>query len=301
LVYPNRMLDLQTPRRATAASTMSCVATWADGPEYAPIERPFAFQNPDAPPLKIAAPYPQMAALAPKSRPVFDSPEKPVAPLSTLLPAREEPRDPQEPFAVVSTTMTTDSAWGAAHWAAPTSPAGARAAVSVPPPGAHYPRPDQPLVVQSGNSPTPGNFPAPGSPSWWGPGPPARQPRPTIPVTARAVLDAATPGLCICLLIGGLVYIFSPIVLWIGIGLLARVKVAKDEVRRTYRLGIVALAVIGFLGTFIVDTGLGDWWRFVATWGLVICWGLLVSTLILVYRRLKSNSAPPAPYRSRWR
>ena len=120
-------------------------------------------------------------------------------------------------------------------------------------------------------------------------------------MTARAVLDAATPGLCICLLIGGLVYVFSPIVLWIGVGLLARVKVAKDEVRRAYKFGLVALAAIGFLGTFIVDTGLGDWWRFVATWGLVICWGLLASTLILVYRRLKSNSAPPPTDRSRWR
>jgi hypothetical protein len=297
------MLDSQTPQRPPAASTMSCVATWEDGPEYAPIERPSAFQNPDAAPLKIAAPYPQMAAWAPKGRPVFDSPEKPVAPLSTLLPAREEPRDPQEPFAVVSSTMTSDSAWGAVHWASPTSqPAGARAAGgSTPPPGARYPSPEQPMVVQSGNSPTPGNFPTPGTPSWWGPGPPARQPRPTSPVTARAVLDAATPGLCICLLIGGLVYVFSPIVLWIGVGLLARVKVAKDEVRRAYKFGLVALAAIGFLGTFIVDTGLGDWWRFVATWGLVICWGLLASTLILVYRRLKSNSAPPPTDRSRWR
>ena len=53
--------------------------------------------------------------------------------------------------------------------------------------------------------------------------------------------------------------------------------------------------------TFTIDTGLGDWWQFVATWGLVICWGLLVSTLILVYRRLKSNSAPPPTNRSRWR
>jgi hypothetical protein len=282
---------------------MNCVATWEDGPEYAPIERPSDFQNPDAPPLKIAAPYPQMAAWAPKSRPVFDSPEKPVASLSALLPAREEPRDPEQPFDVVSTTMTSDSAWGAVHWASPTSqPAGPPAAGGfTPPPGAPYPRPEQPLVVQTDNSPTPGSFPAHGTPSWWGPGPPVRQPQSPNPVTARAVLDAATPGLCICLLIGGLVYVLSPIVLWIGVALLARVKVAKDEVRRAYKFGIVALAVIGFLGTFVVDTGLGDWWGFVATWGLVICWGLLVSTLVLVYRRLKSNSAPPPTNRSPWR
>jgi hypothetical protein len=276
---------------------MNCMATWEDGPEYAPIERPFDFQNPDAPPLKIAAPYPQMAAWAPKNRPVFDSPEKPVAPLSTLLPAREEPRDPQQPFAVVSSAMTSDSAWGAVHWAPPTSqPAGPLTEGGLTH-GARYAGPHQALVVQTGNRSTPGNFPAPGTPGWWGPGPPGHQPRPTTPVTARAVLDAATPGLCICLLIGGLVYVFSPIVLWIGVGLLARVKVAKDEVRRAYKVGIVALAVFGFLGTFIVDTGLGDWWRFVATWGLVICWGLLASTLILVYRRLKSDSPPTY----RWR
>jgi hypothetical protein len=282
---------------------MSCVATWEDGPEYAPIERPSDFQNPDAPPLKRAAPHAQMAAWAPKSRPVFDSPQKPVAALSALLPAREEPRDPEQPFDVVSTTMTSDSAWGAVHWASPTrQPARPPAADGFTlPPGAPYPRPEQPLVVETGISPTPGGFPAHGTPSWWGPGPPARQQQSPNPVTARAVLDAATPGLCICLLIGGLVYVLSPIVLWIGVALLARVKVARDEVRRAYKFGIVALAVIGFLGTFVVDTGLADWWGFVATWGLVICWGLLVSTLVLVYRRLKSNSAPPPTNRSTWR
>ena len=127
------------------------------------------------PPLKIAAPYPQMAAWAPKSRPVFDSPEKPVAPLSTLLPAREEPRDPQEPFAVVSSTMTSDSAWGAVHWASPASqPAGLPAAAGwTPPPGARLStRRTSPWPSTPADSPTPGNFPAPGTPGWFGPGPP---------------------------------------------------------------------------------------------------------------------------------
>ena len=104
---------------------MNCMATWEDGPEYAPIERPSDFRDPDAAPLIVAPPYAQLAAWAPKNRPLFDSPEKPVAPLSTLLPTREEPRDPQKPFAVVSSTMTTESAWGAVHWASPTGqPAG---------------------------------------------------------------------------------------------------------------------------------------------------------------------------------
>src|SRR4029453_8108874 len=95
-----------------------CMATWEDGPEYAPIERPSDFRNPDAPPLDVAPPYAQVAAWAPKSRAAFDSPQGQVAPLSTLTPVREEPRDPQEPFAVVSSTMTSDSALGGGHWAA---------------------------------------------------------------------------------------------------------------------------------------------------------------------------------------
>jgi hypothetical protein len=283
-----------------AASTMNGMATWEDGPEYAPIERPSDFRDPDAAPLNVAPPYAQLAAWAPKNRPIFDSPEKAVAPLSTLLPTREEPRDPQQPFAVVSSTMTTESAWGAAHWASPTSqPAGLSASGPVAPIlGAGYPRPDQPLAIHSRNSPTPGDFPAPGTPGWFAPGPHGQQPRPTPNVTARAVLDAATPGLCTCLIIGGLMYVLSPIILCISISLAGRVKVAKQEIRRVFMLGLSLLAVISVLGLLTVETGFADWWRFVGGWGLLICWSLLISTLVLVYRRLRSDIAPPRPYRS---
>jgi hypothetical protein len=279
---------------------MNCMATWEDGPEYAPIERPSDFRDPDAAPLNVAPPHAQLAAWAPKNRPLFDSPEKAVAPLSTLLPTREEPRDPQKPFAVVSSTMTTESAWGAVHWASPTGqPAGLQtAAGGTPTPGAHYPRPDQPLAIHTRNGPAPGNFPAPGTPGWFAPGPHSQQPRPTTRVTAREVLDAATPGLCTCLIIGGLMYVLSPIILCISLSLAGRVKVAREEIRRVYMLGISLLAVIGVLGLLTVDTGFADWWRFVGGWGLLICWSLLVSTLLLVYRRLKSDTAQPRPYRS---
>jgi hypothetical protein len=286
--------------RASAASTMNCMATWEDGPEYAPIERPSDFQSPAAPPLNAAPPHTQLAAWAPKNRPAFDSPEGSVAPLSTLTPAREEPRDPQEPFAVVSSTMTSDSAWGAVHWA---SPAGAPTAPAttagwMPPPGAPQPQPDQPLAVRAEISPAPGSFPTPGTPDWFGPGPYGQPPPSTAPVTARTVFDAATPGLCTCLIIGGLVPLLSPIIVCISVGLAGRVKVAQAEIRRTYMLGLGVLAVIGVLGMLIVDTDFGEWWRFLGSWGLLICWALLVSTLLMVYRRLKSDTPPPPIYRS---
>jgi hypothetical protein len=282
---------------------MNCMATWEDGPEYAPIERPSDFQSPDAAPLKTAPPHTQMAAWAPKNQPVFDSPEGAVAPLSTLTPAREEPRDPQEPFAVVSSTMTSDSAWGAVHWAPPAGPPTSLPTTAgwTPPPGAPHPLPGQPLDVRAGVNPPPGSFPAPGTPDWFGPGPHGQQPRPTSPITARTVLDAATPGLCTCLIIGGLIYALSPIMLCICVGLAGRVKVARAEIRRTYMLGLGLLAVIGVLGMLVVDTDFAEWWRFLGSWGLLICWALLVSTLVMVYRRLKSETSPPPTYRSPWR
>jgi hypothetical protein len=281
-----------------------CMATWEDGPEYAPIERPSDFQIPEAPPLDTAPPYPQAAAWAPKNRPIFDNPSTPVTPLSSLIPApREESRDPQKPFAVVSSSMTSDSAWGAVHWAAPTGqPVGPVAATSLAPPaGATYPPPHQPIGVRSEIGPGQAPFPAPGTPGWFAPGPNGQpHPQPTTPVTARSVLDAATPGLCMCLIIGGLVYVLSPILLCVSVSLAGRVKVAPAEVRRAHIYGLIVLAALGVLGTLLVGNDFAEWWRFVGQWGLLICWVQLVSTLVMIYRRLKSEPPNPPPYRSPW-
>ena len=64
---------------------------------------------------------------------------------------------------------------------------------------------------------------------------------------------------------------------------------------------VVLLAVIGVIGLLVIDTGFGEWWRFLGTWGVLICWALLVSTLVMVYRRLKPENPPPPTYRSPWR
>jgi len=108
------------------------MATWEDGPEYAPVERPNEFSIPDAAPLSVAPPYLQPAADAPSRRPSFADPGQPVAPLAALVPAQEEPRDPGLPFEIVSSAATaSESAWGAAHWSPP-SGAGTATPVSGP-------------------------------------------------------------------------------------------------------------------------------------------------------------------------
>ncbi|HEY6682252.1 MAG TPA: hypothetical protein VI030_04720 [Propionibacteriaceae bacterium] len=280
------------------------MATWEDGPEYAPIERPADFQMPEAPPLTTAPPHTQAAAWAPKSRPVFDYPSTPVIPLATLVPRlREEPRDPEKPFSVVASTMTTDSAWGAVHWASPTGqPVGTAAAPGVwrPTSAAPYPPPDQPIAVRAGGSAATSPFPAPGTPGWFSPGSSGPPPQQAAPVTARSVLDAATPGLCMCLIIGGLVYVLAPIFLCVSVGLASRVKVATAEVRRAHVFGLVVLAMLGVLGSLIVGTDFSEWWRFVGQWALLICWVLLAATLVMIYRRLKADTPNPPTYRSPW-
>jgi hypothetical protein len=104
-----------------------------------------------------------------------------------------------------------------------------------------------------------------------------------------------------CLIIGGLVAVVSPILLCVGVGLAGRVKVATAEVRRTFIFAIGVLALIGVLGLLIVDTGFAEWWSFLSSWGLLICWALLISTLVMVYRRLRSENLTPPTYQSPWR
>jgi len=102
---------------------MGGMATWEDGPEYAPVERPAEFFVPPGPPLETQpdAPAPQLQP--PLPRPAFDEPQQPGVPLVELVPDVADPRDPARPFDVVSSTVTAmDSAWGAAHATPLTAP-----------------------------------------------------------------------------------------------------------------------------------------------------------------------------------
>ena len=284
------------------------MATWEDGPEYAPTERPSHFTGAGAPPLSIAPPVIRMAARAPRDRPLFDQPSAPVAPLETLVPTPAETRDPQVPFAVASTAMTSDSAWGALHWGPPSRPP----AVTAPPVGpAALPVVADPWSQPVGRAgagalaPTPGppadsRFPAPGTPAWFGPGPYGEQPAPPGPVSAKAVWDAAMPGLCIVLAVGGLVYVLAPILYAVAFGLSGRVKVARQQVRGAFALGSVCLGLIAVIATLTNDFGFGEWWSTVGAWSLVACWALLLTTLILVYRALRAGERPEPGYRSSW-
>lgn len=280
------------------------MATWEDGPEYAPHERPQYFADAPLPPLDQALPVSQPADGMPTTRPRFDEPSVPVAPLGTLVPEPPDERDPSRPFDVVTATLTSESGWGStssqpfvatAPFASP-APALATAPVAGPP--SVPPAPGVP--VQPGPL-DPYAYPTPGTPGWFAPPPAAygeqRQPG---RVDAKQVVEAATPGLCICLALGGLVYVLAPIMLVVAVFLSTRVRVAQRPLRTAFRIaaGAVAFfAVIGLLRS-VVD---GDpWWGFVAGWSAGICWVMLGVLLLVVWQTLTRPSPPQPPTSNPW-
>lgn len=280
------------------------MATWEDGPEYAPHQRPQSFSEPSVDPLE-EAPAPPPMTEAPASRPRFEQPEQPVVPLVTLVPRPVEVRDPQQPFDVAAATITGDSAWGSVHWnasqpfpVATSAPLADSAAPSASVPVGR-PGPDQPFQVQGGPVAGPAGFPAPGTPAWFSPPPPYGEQPDRARVRARDVVEAATPGLCLCLGIGGLIYVLAPIMLVIAVILSSRVGAGQRPVQFAFRGAAVLLGLIGFASLFSDAALVSGWWTVVGLWALSLCWVMLVLLLVLVRHGLIRPSAPP-PGPSAW-
>lgn len=288
------------------------MATWKDGPEYAPLVRPDAFAEPTTPPLS-AAPSVEQPSAAPKERPAFAAPAAPVAPLERLVPPIEAPRDPAEPFEVVTTALTSaDSAWGAAHWARPSGPPTGQWPASpvpaVPGPGpapesardaSQWPAPTEPLIPTAGPTPSANGFPAPGTAAWFTP-PPFPQPVPDTQVTIKHVLNAVTPGVYISLAIGGLVYLVSPIMLGVAFALSSRMEVGVPQARRAFMSGFFVLGFVAVLGVLNIPASFADWWSSVGLWSLIICWLVLLAVSLIargeLKRRAAEQSRPPSPW-----
>jgi hypothetical protein len=293
---------------------MTTMATWEDGPEYAPLERPAEFSAPTAAPLDEVPPVVAEAASAPAERPHFTDPAAPVAPLAALVPVVADVRDPGLAFDVVSSNLTSGSAWGSAHGGLPAAGAAPAAPAALPmtaySPEARMPPP--PVAPQQWPSaapvpggyppPAPGAFPAPGTPQWFGPGPYAEPPPGPARVDARRVLDAATPALLVVLLAGGLFAVLSPLLVAAGFALRSRVRAGQQQVRRVLAIALGAVGFFGVVGLVRAPLDFGEWWAFVGFWSLLVCWATLVSVVLLVRGALlQGPTAPPPPYPNPWR
>jgi len=79
------------------------MASWRDGAEYAPTERPDGFATPTAAPLSAADPW-RAPTPGPLAAPAdFDAPES--APLSSVSVREESTRDPRDPITTVAAAL----------------------------------------------------------------------------------------------------------------------------------------------------------------------------------------------------
>lgn len=271
------------------------MATWEDGPEYAPIERPDAFSEPPVAPLSAAQPYVQPAAGAPVERPRFGQPQVPVIPLADLVPLPEEPRDPTIPYEVVTSAVTSgDSAWGAVHWQPPTSPTPATGS-----PwgdgfttGAPNSWPSGPLTPSHPPSQGPTGLPQPGTAQWFAPAPYQPGPPPP-PASGKDIVTAVTPALLIMLALGGLIHPVAPITLVVAWALASRVGVAKREIQAAFVIAIATLAVVGLFIGFAGTLDFADWWNGLSWLALVLSWAMVPTVILLVRRAFRLGQRPP--------
>ena len=307
------------------------MASWEDGPEYAPLERPAEFDPADTAPLDEAPPFEQPAENAPQERPQFSGPAESVAPLATLDPAAtDQHRDPNRPFDVVTSTITADpsagpSAWGSVHGGSGGGPGGGSGNGSgggsgggaagpgwgpptgmpvAPPfgdPGSFGAPPTQPNLP---------NWPAPTDPMNLSAGPATGQngfpapgtngwfgyessqpPSEAPPPDAKALAQAVTPPVIIFLLLA-FIYPLAPITFVIAWVLSSRITVARRAVLRSFGAALAAI-VLFFLIFLAASDGTTGAYTIFSRCVFFFSWAELVVVGLLVWRGLKRQ--PPQP------
>lgn len=294
------------------------MANWTDGPEYAPLDRPTAFQTPAAQPLEVPVTPPNPAAGAPVVQPDWRPPEAATVPLEALVPAAAlAPRDPRTEFSTVSSVVTS-GAWGSAHSASgtaghpgwtPDQPLGTSAPVTSaptsapdfpPPTGApqqlNFPPPSGPALDFPPPQQSTPSFPQPGTPDWFAPPRPAPWRPPNQTVSVAQMWNAATPGVIIPLLVGALVGPLSLVMLVVSSVLSTRVRYRRDQVRRSYVWAGAVIALTGALSLLGSDFDLETAWGAVSGWAQLACWVLPVVVLLQVGAGIRANEPPQRPY-----
>lgn len=234
------------------------MATWEDGPEYAPVDWPTGFVAPNIASLQASATTPSPSSEPPTQAPArFDQPRDPVPPLESLKPAPTQTRNPADPFQVATAVMTAGSAWESAHstqaTAAPASVAPWTPDQAV---TSAYPPPQQ----------LPG-FPAPGTPEWFGPPAQYDAKNVRVPLTVGNVAEGFSWGIIITLVVGAAISFLSPILLIISVLIAQQVRYR----RRIVRTGIIAaMALVAISGAVSLAT----------TYDTEIAWGTMCSVSV---------------------
>lgn len=307
---------------------MDGMATWTDGPEYAPLARPEAFVEPDVAPLSAAPDAAPPVTLDARPVPEF-APAEHGVPLDMLAPSAAAPRDPREPFEVVSTPMTA--------WQPPVPDDAPTHATTVPPlavsaatadgapgttavaggiPGAAGGQEPRPAMGPDGfprldtgsawrgahasttqpPAPAPWTPQQPFHPSAWpppqaAPPPPRGQPR-TVGLAEIAM--AVTPGVLICLGVGATVTPLSLPLYLVAMALASRVAYRRAAIARAFSIGLFAVLALG-LAAMIWSQGTFDvfgWYTSSMDWARWANVAMALYALISVSQAMHKGEEP---------
>ena len=251
---------------------MVFVATWKDGPRYAPLERPTGFAEPS-----------QQVSLAPEEAepPVSAGPSDPPSdfqptgspvPLDHIDSTPADTRDPRAPFVEVTSAMTSEGGPGAAR------------------------TPLEPFHVISS---------APSAALTWAPPPDFARPAVVRrPVTARDCFTAAYPPLLIALFVVGFVGLVTPLfsvalLVMAPFLILPRVQYRRSQLRIANNVILGILAILWII-SLILDSSMYNVDLKLPMWTWLGCWILALTDLILQWIALRNgeppSSAPPRTF-----
>ncbi|WP_147264189.1 MFS transporter [Desertihabitans brevis] len=293
------------------------MATWEDGPEYAPHQRPDQFQPPaDAPSLGAAPPAPRPSASEPLAPPLRYEMRAQVAGLETLVPDRGEQRDPHRAFDVVQSVMTEQPssgprAWSAAHsssWSQQWAPPPGTPAPAAPAPvvGGHDPQ--QPFAVGQGMRPGQPQLPPPAGPAHPAPGtdqwfaPTSWEPPEAhgdFRSTGTRVVQGVTWPVLIVLGLGVLIFPLSLFCV-VGAAVLTNwVPRRRSQARVGYAIGFGVLALVGLVG-FLDTLSFSGLVTAVQPMATLFCLAMLVVHPVLSYLSVQAGEPEErGPYATR--
>lgn len=257
------------------------MATWVDGAEYAPTERPDGFATPRTEPLSAAPAELNPADAQPAERPTEFSASSPGVPLDRLVPSAAPTRNPTIPFQTMA-VVGADSAWGSlasAHTARAwtpqqpiaTSASGFGTTQTAAPPS--YPPP--------AGAPS---YPAPtGGPSFPAPTPTGTTnvPAPTYPQSPDVLqepqpmgrLQTTTP-LVLVLLLAGFIQMISPVLFATAFALALATGKGRKVTIPTFTVMSFVILFFGVLG--FAD---GSSWELMSTASIGASWLTLIAVV----------------------
>lgn len=258
------------------------MASWTDGAEYAPTERPDGFATPRTAPLDQAPVVAHPARNLPIDKPETFQANPALAPLSAHGIPTGPTRDPKQSFATVSTVMTT-SAWGSTHSSTTTldKPFDPHAPIATGDPDqalATLPPPTgAPVVEPQWAAPAPQAMPAGGPAQVNAMGQPLNGAGRALAM-GRFVIDQLTIPLVICLALGAVIPQVAFVMLVLAAPLAARIP----RIGQRLRLVVGVAAPIALLLAFVwnvhedVLASLGTWSRLGALaalgYGIYLVW-----------------------------